>query len=188
MGRVYVNRFGRRPGRGLRPWLLIPKLCAVSLYLGGLAAALAVWMNSRFATLERTDPRRLWTVDQVGALIRFLVVPSLLCAMVLGVALWLAHPREFSRRRWLQVKLISLALLIPAAHGYCYTRLAMLRTACRQQQDATCLSEQLTVALAVVLVGSLWVVALGRLKPRLGQSPVRSRIDEPDRARSAQRD
>ena len=170
----YTNRFGRRGGRGIRPWLLLPKVIAVAIYIGGLAAVLGLWLSSGFTSLDLSDPRRALILDQVGRLMVFLVVPALLAAMVLGVALLLQHPRVFLRTRWLQVKLITLAILIPSGHFYCRSRVILLRQATDQaSSDSTV--RQLTLALAAVLAASIGVVVVGRLKPRFGQSHTRLR-------------
>ena len=36
----YTNIFGRKPGRGVRPWLLIPKVIAVATFVGGYVATI----------------------------------------------------------------------------------------------------------------------------------------------------
>lgn len=174
MGEVIENRFGRRPGRGLRPWLLMPKVIAVAIYLGTLAATLGIWLAGDLRAMDAADPRRLWTIEQVSWLTRFLTVPALLLAMALGASLLLQHPRQFLRMRWLQVKLLSIAIVIPSAHFYCSSRLAQLRQAAAMQQIDDVGATHLTCGLACALAGSIWIVILGRLKPRLGQNWARS--------------
>jgi uncharacterized membrane protein len=174
MAKTYVNQFGRRQSRGVRPWLLLPKVLAVGVYLGGLAAALVLWVSSGFGAMDASDPRRLWVIAQVGRLIEFMVVPALLCAVGLGVALMMQHPRQFVRMRWLLVKLISLAALIPAAHFFCSSRLGMLRQAFEQHTKNDGAARQLTWGLGLTLAASVWIVVLGRLKPRLGQNWART--------------
>ncbi len=170
MAQTYINRFGRKPGRGIRPWLLIPKVIAVAVYVGGLAAVLGLWIASDFTSLELTDPRRALIIHQVSRLMVFLVVPALLLAILFGVALLLQHPRPFLRMRWLQVKLISLLILIPSSHFYCRTQF----TALKRTTDKIVSNEaagKFTGGVLAALSGSLWVAVIGRLKPRLGQNP-----------------
>jgi hypothetical protein len=162
-----VNRFGRNGGRGVRPWLLIPKIIGVAIYVGGLATVLGLWILSDFRSLELLDPRRRLVIDLVSRLMIFVVVPGLLVALIFGIALLLQLPRQFLRMRWLQVKLISLAVLIPAGHLFCSSRLAMLRDATDRTMSES-LARQFTLGLALSLAGSIWVMILGRLKPRLG--------------------
>jgi hypothetical protein len=169
-----VNRFGRKGGRGIRPWLLIPKVIAVMIYIGGLTAALGLWIGSDFSSFDLSDPRRKLVLDQVGHLMVFLVVPALLAAMGFGVALLLQHPAQFLRMRWLQVKLIGLVILIPLAHLFCRSRMVALRQATDAATNQA-LAHQLRWGLGLTLAGSIVVVILGRLKPRLGTSPVQSK-------------
>lgn len=168
------NLHGRKPGRGIRPWILLPKVLFVAFYLGGLAATLVVWLYSNFASLPLADPRRLWTLNLVGALIEFFVVPALLGALLTGLLLLLQHPRQFLRMRWLIVKLVALALLIPSAHLYLSSRLALLRHDALHQTANSVSPSQVTCGLALVLAASSAIVILGRLKPRLGQNWARS--------------
>jgi hypothetical protein len=170
----YVNRFGRRQGRGIRPWLLLPKVVAVGLYLGGLGAALVVWLTGDLASLDKGDPRRVWIINEVAGLMVWLVVPSVHCAMVLGVGLLLQHARQLLRMRWLVVKLASLAVLLPAAHWFCASRLASLRQAATAHTANDGAAAQFAWGSVLALAGSLWIVVLGRLKPRLGQNWARS--------------
>jgi uncharacterized membrane protein len=166
-----VNKFGRKGGRGIRPWLLLPKVIAFCVYLGGLTTVLVLWVASDFKSLDLGDPRRKLILDQVSRLMVFLVVPALLVTIILGVSLMMQYPKQFLRTRWLRVKLISLAIIVPASHFYCETRFVRLRTVA---DDATSdgLATQLTIGFVAALIGSAWVVILGRLKPRLGKSPV----------------
>jgi hypothetical protein len=164
-----VNQHGRRGGRGIRPWILLPKVIAVGLYIGGLASALMIWITSDFAAMGKSDPGRLVVINQVAHLVEYLVVPSLLLALITGALLLLQHPRELIRMRWLQVKLLGLAALIPSAHLYCSSRLGLLRDAFNSGQANDAAATQFTWGLSLALAGSLLIVILGRLKPRLGK-------------------
>lgn len=159
------NRFGRKPGRGIRSWLLLPKVIAACFYLGGLAAAAVVWLSSRIGQMGLDDPRRRVVINLAGDLFRFLVVPAILAAMGFGMMLFLQHPRQFIRMRWLVVKLIGLAILIPSAHFFLSSRMALLRRPANAGAAA-----QFGWGLIVVIAASIGIVILGRLKPRLGQN------------------
>ncbi|HEY7087424.1 MAG TPA: hypothetical protein VH518_04995 [Tepidisphaeraceae bacterium] len=175
-----VNIYGRKGGRGIRPWLLLPKVIAVAIYVGGLTGVLGLWLASDFTSLELNDPRRALVLDQVSRLMVFLVVPALLVAIIFGIALLLQHPKQLLRMRWLQVKLIGLAILIPSSHFYCRARFTLLRQATDHTQSDEW-ARQLTLGLLVALLGSICVVILGRLKPRLGQNPARAGSPLPPR-------
>ena len=165
-----TNRFGRHPGRGRRPFFLLPKLIAVALFVGSLASILVIWFGSGFASLPPADPRRLLLLRLIGLLVRFLTVPALLAALLFGLALFLQHPRQFIRMRWLIVKLATLAILIPAAHLFLYTRMELLRDAFAHHTTNPTADSQFAYGFATVLAVSIFVVILGRLKPRLGQN------------------
>jgi len=158
MAAAFVNRFGRRPGRGIRPWLLLPKVIAVMLYAGGLASLLVLWTGGLSPGLARR-------------LALCTIVPGAACANVLGLVLLLQHPRVFLRMRWLVVKLISLAVIMPASHLFLATRLAIIRGAAESGMPADDAAAQFTCGLVVALAGAVWIIVLGRLKPRFGQNP-----------------
>ncbi len=86
------------------------------------------------------------------------------------MALLLQHPRIFLRMRWLMVKLLSLAIVIPFAHFYCSHQMSLLRQAYAAGAVDQGAATRLSVALVITLAGAIWVVILGRLKPQLGQN------------------
>lgn len=90
---------------------------------------------------------------------------------MLGVALLMQHPRQFLRLRWLMVKLIALAGLIPAAHLWSSTRLHLLRLGAGPD-----VARQFFWGLVVIFIASSGIVILARLKPRLGQNWARDFI------------
>lgn len=171
------NRFGRRPGRGIRPLLLLPKVVAVCIYVGALAGASVLWFTFHFSSLEPADPHRLLFLKQVSLLIRFVAVPALLAAVCFGVALLLQHPRQFLRMRWLRVKLISILIFIPSAHLFLSSRMALLRDAFSRGVAHDSAARQFGLGLLAAVTVSIWIVVLGRLKPRLGQNWARSYAD-----------
>lgn len=169
-----VNQFGRRGGRGLRPWLLLPKVLAVGVYMGVLASILVIWATSGWTSLDKADPRRIWLIEQTGTLVRWVLVPSLLAAIIPGAGLLLQHPGTFLRLRWMQVKLAGLLVLTPVAHLFLSSRLGMLREAFHSGIANDAAARQFTVGLAIALAGFALIMVLGRLKPRLGQNWART--------------
>ncbi|HMB96084.1 MAG TPA: hypothetical protein VKK61_08610 [Tepidisphaeraceae bacterium] len=151
-----------------RPWLLLPKIIAFCVYVGGLATVLGFWIASDFTLLDLADPRRQLVLDQMGRVLVFLVVPALLATILFGILL-LIHTPQLLRMRWMRVKLISLIILIPASHFFCETRFSLIRHASdRSRSDS--LAHQLTIGFVVSFAWAIWIVVLGRLKPRLGQT------------------
>jgi uncharacterized membrane protein len=167
----YTNVHGRKPGRGIRPWLIAAKVIAVALYVGGLASVTFIWLTSDYNALPPDDPRRQWLLNLVGRMMVYFVVPALLVAMLLGVLLLLQHPRVFLRMRWLQVKLILLLILIPAGHFWCRARVRELRNLHAPPKVHHLAARGLSWGLVGTLVGSVVVVVIGRTKPRLAQGP-----------------
>lgn len=164
-----INLEPRRAGRGIRLWLLLPKIIFISLYVGGLATVAFIWISSDVGGLPADDARRTWALDLIGLLMVWFVVPSLVVAIILGIVLFARMPRAYLRSRWMQVKLISLVILIPTAHLYCRSRIHILRDRTLPAQAHVTASRHLSAGLLATLAGSVWVVALGRLKPRFGQ-------------------
>lgn len=170
----YTNRYGRRQTRGWRPWLLIPKVIAVGIYLGGLAAATAVWFAGDFNALAADDPKRLWLIGLIRTLSVGVIVPALISSMLLGVGLLLQHPRQFLRMRWLQVKLLVVAATVPAGHLMMSSTLQALRRATESGQPDDAAGTRLGLTLVALLIASCGIVLIGRLKPRLGQNWARA--------------
>lgn len=164
----YRNIHGRKGGRGLRPWLLIPKVVAVALIIGGLAAVLVLDQATRSLAMT-TDQVRL-VGRLIGLLFKYQIVPATILALVLGLLLLLQHPRQFLRMRWLIVKLLLVAVTVPAAH-------ILLRSQVQRMQESP--PAQVGPCVAGILGGFLAILLLGRLKPRLGQK-IRPSEKRPD--------
>jgi hypothetical protein len=152
-----------------RHGLLLGKLVFVSLYVGGLATVAVIWLTSRAWLLPAADPRRRWVLDLVGLLMVRFVVPCLLVVLLLGIALLLRSPRSYLGLRWVQVKLLALLIMIPTAHLYCRSRILILRDPARTPQVHVAAGRQLAGGILATLAGSVVIVTVGRLKPRLGQ-------------------
>jgi hypothetical protein len=151
------NVYGRRGGRGLRPWLLIPKVIAVAMLLGGLAAVLVTLSGGG-------------DVASVQRLFLLLVIPGSTLAILLGVALTLdAGWRVMLRQRWLVAKLVIGALGLPAVHVWAKLSLDAWEAGNHAAAD------RLLAASAAALVVTLALLILGRLKPRLGRPAAQAR-------------
>lgn len=175
MGSGHRNIYGRKGGRGLRPFLLIPKVLAVATFFGALVVAtVIVWT---------VEPRGGQQWDHVGRTVsmifRRVAVPALVAAIVFGLLLWLQHPRALIGMRWLQVKLILLAVALPLLHWYNSDRVAQLVA---YESDGAVTGPpdvlwQVRWGMLVSIVVMTAVVILGRHKPRL-QQKVRTSADQ----------
>ncbi len=166
---AYQNAYGRVGGRGLRPWLLLPKVFAVGVYFGALVATTVIW----FVQVNAPSMMRLTPgggIEQVSFMFRFVIVPALLGTAAMGVMLFIQHPRVFSRLRWWQVKAGMLVLGVPTAHFFVSSRLAALRQAELAHTPNPHAQWQFSAGLLVLIAASMCIIALGRLKPRLGQN------------------
>lgn len=167
------NIHGRKPTRGIRPWLLLPKVLAVFTLLGGLLAALILICTSDPRTpadwryLERTLTR----------LYHWMVVPGAVASIMLGVMLLLADGwRIMLRQRWLQVKLALLAVAIPGLHTLSRGLLLWIRyeLVVGEPDGPHGLLDALGSVTAAGVAVLVVVIILGRLKPRLGQNWARA--------------
>jgi len=163
----FVNQHGRRPGRGLRPWLLLPKIIAIAVALGGTAVVCLL-----FLTLDATD--HAVTMAQARTVMRvltWLVVPAVVLAVVLGAGLVMLHGPILLRMRWLMVKLIVMIVCIPPLVGVTLSQARWLIEA-----DPATNSGYPGAAAGLGAISSggavvVWaiIIVLGRHKPRLGQ-------------------
>lgn len=167
----HPNRQGRQPGRGLRPWLLIPKVLSLGLLFGGMTSA-AVLVH----TAQPTTPGDWQSlVDNVGTIFIWLIVPAVLATLFFGLLLLLMHPRVFLGRRWLQVKLVVLAISLPVLHLSGRHTLHDMRRHLSEGSieelgpllwNLTCIMDAAVIFVAAAIV-------IGRHKPRLGQWEIR---------------
>lgn len=167
-----VNKHGRRATRGIRPWLLIPKIIAIGGAVGGLFATIALLASASPSDIAQL--RQL--VEDVSRLFRWVIVPSLIGCVAFGVMLFLQMPRIFLKLRWFQVKLATIVLTVPVLHVLGRTEMDRLKSAVSlpgaMSDDPLVvhhLQNMLTltcVALAVVVL----LLVLGRVKPTLRQN------------------
>lgn len=162
------NRFGRKPGRGLRPYLLLPKVFSVSLLVGGLACLLVL----QIALLNSPEDEFPVKLEQIRLIYHWIVIPSGLATALFGAALLLQHPKILLAQRWLQVKLAMVVVALAVGHLFSLKLLAALDSSSaggnRTPSDGTTVT--LMSVTAGVLAILLIIVILGRHKPRLGQN------------------
>jgi uncharacterized membrane protein len=167
----HVNIHGRKGGRGIRPWLLIPKYLCVSVYLGSLVV---------IAALLGLGGGPMLDVDlAVRVIAVFVTIPAGLMSAAFGVLLLLQHPQAFLRMRWMQAKLLVVFLVLPGLElfGIWYYRgLVASHDTWENGQLSYFIwrdgDHELRWVLAIVLatIGvAISAIILGRLKPRLGQ-------------------
>lgn len=181
-----VNIYGRRSGRGIRPWILIPKVLAVSLTVGGLAAAgMLVW---RMGWGSAGD----WPTEVARAslIFRRLFVPGIIASLGLGVLLWLQYPWIFLRQRWVQVKLGLIVVGLGSLHVLGRSTMLALKAAVAAGELARAgvLRQRLLGYVAAAMVILVLVVILGRQKLRLGQNWARDYPGEKKAERTGGRD
>ena len=174
-----MNKFGRKGGRGWRPWFLLPKVLVVAVFFGAMAAVAVILLAA--APADEAQWRQMVVI--LERLYWYLVIPGATVVVVLGIALLLDHPRVFLKLRWLQVKLALGVVTLGALHVVS----AGLMQRMRMLDDG--LPHDARRMLAVVTVTGILLLAaiilLGRHKPRLGQNwardyPAARRASGPD--------
>lgn len=166
---AYKNKHGRRPGRGLRPWLLIPKVLSVGALLGGFLAASVLLHTNNPTTHSQWET----LISTVSTLFLRLIVPAVLCVVLFGVLLFFQHPKVFLKTRWFQVKTALLILLLPPLHltGRGLIHKARHALSADDLDRVAELMSYFTITADLAVLALVIVVVIGRLKPRLGQRP-----------------
>jgi hypothetical protein len=155
-----ANKFGRKPGRGARPWMLLPKVIAVGVFFGAVATAAMIFFRG-----PGDDMSHAAWVGLIADVFRFVAVPALIAAMLFGAMLFMQHPRLFLLQRWFQVKAALIVGGVPAGHLFMASRIHAYRTQATDQ-----LHTQIAVGLIVTLAWTACIIMLGRHKPKLGQN------------------
>ena len=165
----YKNKHGRKPGRGLRPWVLIPKVLCVGAVFGGFLAAGTL--------LHASDPQ---TAEQWQDLIRSmetlflrLIVPAVFGVVIFGILLLWMHWRAFLGMRWVWTKLILLLIALPPLHLSGRWHLHHARAALTQGdlESVATLMGRFTITVDITILAVAFVIGFARHKPRLGQKP-----------------
>ena len=157
----------RKPGRGFRPYLLLPKVLAVAVYFGSIVAAAAIWFTQPD---NQNTQQQLHTLNLVANLVAYLGVPALTLAIVLGIALTLQATKIMLRQRWLQVKLLLIILAVPTLHLFMASRAHALRSAIQNDVPTHHLSLQFSIGFIFLILGSAALIIISRHKPRFGQN------------------
>lgn len=177
-----ANTFGRKRGRGARPWFIAVKLIGVIGLLGGLASLAALGLlGPRPQTVEG------WLL--MRAAMRSIFFPVMFAGIIIavsaGLMLWLQMPRTFLRMRWFRLKAILLVVAIPTLHLWARGRVMRFYDALdAAETDPAALAElpdlwsRVAQAYFVALIVFFAVAMIGRIKPRLRQ-PVRPFIRRP---------
>lgn len=165
----YANKHGRKPGRGLRPWLLIPKVLSVAALFGGFLAA-SVLLHTHHPT---THAQWADLIESVGTLFTGLIVPAVFCVVILGILLLLQHWRTFLAQRWMRLKLLLLLLALPPLHltGRWLIGEARLALAEGNLDRVAELMSRFTLTADLAIAALVVVIVIGRHKPRLGRKP-----------------
>jgi hypothetical protein len=165
----YANKHGRKPGRGIRPWLLIPKVLSVAALFGGFLAA-SVLLHTHHPT---THAQWADLIENVGTLFQRLIVPAVFCVIAFGLLLLLQHWRVFLTMRWMRVKLLLLLLALPPLHltGRWLIGQARLALDANDLDRVATLMARFTLTADLAVLALVIVIWIGRHKPRLGQSP-----------------
>lgn len=164
-----MNQFGRRGGRGVRPYLIMLKIICVGLFLGGLASFLVLAAGRPIG-----DSLESWREfsDLAHRMYGRLIVPGVIGAEVAGVLLTASIWGVMIRMRWFQLKMLILLIGCPGLHVFMVTRLTAFDEMLKGGFDeavAVSLRTQLLAGTAAAIVYALLMIWLGRIKPRLGQ-------------------
>lgn len=166
-----INRFGRQGGRGLRPWLLLPKVLAVGILIGSVVSILALLL---ILPRDSVAAERMLYQIVVG-LLCWVSLPALLVAGLGGIGLLMLHPVALLSMRWLMVKLILIVILIFGGYLSLAWPLHLIEQRISADPRPTApLWYALMISLTIILAGLIATLLLGRIKPRLGQ-PIKPR-------------
>jgi hypothetical protein len=164
------NIHGRRPGRGMRPYLIVLKILSVAVFFGGLVVVL-------IGVLLRPEPLdgHGWR-DELVLIHRIyvgVIIPGLAAALVFGTLLFASIWRVMIRMRWFVTKMILIFFAVPALHVFMRSRSLAVELSLAQPtpdlQQASVLRDQMVAGTALAIVFAIATIILGRVKPRLGQ-------------------
>lgn len=164
------NIYGRRGGRGLRPYLLMAKIVFVATFLGGLISLLVLVL---LPAMPQSDEGRRAYADALHRAFAMVIIPSLVGAMISGISLLASVWRPLIRMRWLQVKAAIIFACVPLLHTFMRHWSQTLQTLVAAEHPdaatlATCRNHIIAGTVAILVFGVLTAI-LGRVKPRLGQ-------------------
>ncbi|MHC5023856.1 MAG: hypothetical protein ACYTGG_08080 [Planctomycetota bacterium] len=166
-----MREASRQPGqhrrRGLRVGLLALKLVGLAGVLGGLGAISAMW---RFGPRPDTVAGWLTLIGAMRSIFFPCVFGGLMVTIASGAGLSLLRRRDLARQRWVRVKIVALAALLPLLHFTARGRVLRFYEAveARRLDDAAALWDDVGHAFVIALGTLLLVAAFARVKPRLG--------------------
>ncbi|QQE11852.1 hypothetical protein JD969_20640 [Planctomycetota bacterium] len=195
--KTYKNRLGRKSGRGMRPWFLIPKIISICAIWGVLLACAALILcapdTAHLPAVEQLNTSRQ-LLTQITQLLHYLIIPALVLANIFGLLLFLDEPRIFIRLRWLQTKMLLIIIAYPILFAFLNTKLSqsqsliattITKTTILNHQSATIKQQPIldraitqtslnlqviNWSLLIILILTTLVIILGRHKPKLGQN------------------
>lgn len=160
----------RVAGRGIRPWLLAPKLLGVAVFLGGLIALACYCLLIEPPIADQAA----WVIIRrsIAAIFWPCMFGGLALTLLAGLALFMQMPGIFRRQRWLKIKLVALAVLIPACHLWARSHIMAFDAALAEGRLGDLLPHlRMTGAIFAVSAGLFFgIVVIGRVKPRFGQA------------------
>ncbi|MCG8512331.1 MAG: hypothetical protein MI741_24185, partial [Rhodospirillales bacterium] len=169
---IHTNIHGRKPGRGIRPWLLIPKVLAVAGFFGGSLAAMALTWHYLSLMIDQYDEPARIQLQHAPHLLRIIflavIVPSTCVALVTGIGLLITNsPRIMLRQRWLVVKLALVALGVPVMHFLMVIQMHRVEDVLEQGLRDPGPLQGFFNGTIVLILGCVLLIFLGRHKPRL---------------------
>jgi hypothetical protein len=166
----YQSIHGRRPGRGTRPYLLMAKIVLVATLIGGLISLLALIL---VPSMPVSDEGRRTYADALHRGYTWIIIPSLVGSMAMGLCLLACTGSPLLRMRWLQVKALLIAACVPVLHSVIRNRSqalqSLLATDGADLKAITALHTQILWGTVAALIFAVTTAMLGRIKPRLGQ-------------------
>lgn len=161
-----TNQHGRKFGRGLRPYFLLPKIVGIALLVGGMASVCVLLLD-----LPREAPLLHEQLERIAHLYQCVIIPGASVATAAGVALLWMHGKALWALRWMKAKVILAALTIPLLHVLSHHWLEQAEEYAEEAQAALALGAAHKLLLLTLggLVAMLLLIWLGRHKPRLGE-------------------
>ena len=163
---AHTNIYGRKWGRGIRPYLLLPKVLCVGAFFGGLVTLLVL---AFLRPVPQSPSEWLAEAELIRRTYTQAIVPGLVGAMIFGVLLLLPVRRALLHMRWLQVKLALVLICVPTLHLYMRLKSLELRAAIPSAHAPAAARHALLAGTVAAIVFAGVVIFLGRIKPRLGQ-------------------
>jgi uncharacterized membrane protein len=169
----YQNIYGRQWGRGIRPYLLFPKIIFVGIFLGGLVNLLVLVLLQPTPATAGDWHLQVLMIHRAYA---YVIIPALIGTLAMGLLLLSTHFRAFAGMRWFQLKIMLVVICVPVLHTFMRSRFMALQAVLAHEDltAAAAIRLQLQWGTVGALAFALTVIFLGRIKPRLGQNYART--------------